>query len=356
MLSLAVSFSALAQAPQAVPVGVIVAAKQPVTQGTTFVGRVEAMQRVEIRARVTGYLDEVLFTEGETVAAGAALYRIEQPPFKAALHNAQGSLLQAQGTLTNATLQRQRSEELVKTSAVSVADRDSKIAAEQQAQGQVMQANADLQTAAINLAYTEITAPIAGRIGRTSVTKGNVVGPQSGVLTQIVSIDPMYVSFPVSQREFLRLEQQGRSMEQIKQLAAVKINFADGSSYDHDGKLNFVDVTVDRGTDTVLVRATVDNPQGRLVDGQFVRVGVQGNQAAKKVVIPQAALVIDQQGTYVFVIQDGKATVRRIKTGGEAGRGVVVEDGLQGGEDVVVEGLQTLRPGAAVTASPARGV
>ena len=270
--------------PPAQSVGVITAASQPVTQGVGFVGRVEAIGRVEIHARVTGYLESVDFTEGEVIKEGEKLFQIEQAPFQAAVQQAQGALTQAEAQRANATVQLRRAEELVKTSATSVAVRDERRAAEQSAQGAVTTAEANLHTAAINLSYTVITAPITGKIGRTNVTKGNVVGPQSGILATIVSQDPMYVTFPVSQREFLRLQQEERSDDPNS--ALVRITFANGTTYPQDGKINFVDVQVDRATDTVAVRATVANPRGDLVDGQFVRVRVEADKPEEHIVIP----------------------------------------------------------------------
>ncbi|CAH2603978.1 Efflux pump periplasmic linker BepF [Rhodovastum atsumiense] len=346
--------TAAQQAAPTVPVGVVTAASVPVTQGMEFVGRVEATGRVEVRARVTGYLEKVEFTEGDIVRAGEKLFLIEQPPFQAAVQQARGALLQAQAQLSNATIQRQRAEELVKTSATSVAVRDERVAAEKTAGGGVMAAQADLQTAEINLGYTSITAPITGKIGRASVTVGNVVSPQSGPLARIVSQDPMYVTFPVSQREFLRLRTEG--VEEARSAAVVRIRFSDGSVYPEPGRLNFVDVTVDRSTDTILVRATVPNPKGELVDGQFVRVRVEGPTPKEQIVVPQSAIVLDQQGAYVFIVEDGKAVVRRLRTGQQVGRNIVVEEGLRGGEQVVVDGITTLRPGAAVVAGPAKEV
>ena len=350
MLSLAPSADAQQAAGQPIPVGTVIATKQPVNRGVDFVGRVEAIDRVEVRARVTGFLQQTFFKEGETVKEGDKLFQIDPAPFEAALQQAQGALLQAQGTLTNASVQRARAEELVKTSATSVATRDERIAAEKNAQGAVAMADADLKTATINLGYTTIISPITGRIGRAKVTKGNVVSPDTGPLVLIVSQDPMYVTFPVSQREFLRVRQEGHKAD--RDSLVVKLRFADGAAYSHDGKIDFVDVTVNRGTDTVSVRARVPNPDGVLTDGEFMRVAVQGDAPEEKVVIPQAALLADQEGVYVFVVQDGKAVVKRIKTGGEVGTGVAVDQGLTGGEQVVVSGLQTLRPGAPVVASP----
>ena len=249
-----------AQQPTAIPVGVLPAELRPITQATDFVGRVEAMERVDIRARVTGFLQEVLFKEGDLVKEGDVLYRIEPDTFQAAVQQAQGALLEAQGKFANATAQRARTEELVKTDAASARLLDARIADEKSAQGDVITADANLKTANVNLGYTEITAPITGEIGRTKLTKGNVVGPDSGVLTTIVSRDPMYVTFPVSQREFLNVQSR-RNARRGEQALAVRIRFSDGSTYDQTGRINFVDVTVDRATDTVMVRATMPNPQ-----------------------------------------------------------------------------------------------
>ena len=350
MLSLSSAADAQQPTGQPIPVGTVVATKQPVNQASEFVGRVEAIDRVDIRARVTGFLQETFFKEGETVKEGDKLFLIDPAPFEAALQQAQGSLLQAQAMLTNSTVQRQRADVLVKTQATSEADRDQKVALEQNAQGAVVIAEANQKTATINLGYTTIIAPISGRIGRAKVTKGNVVGPDTGQLVLIVSQDPMYVTFPVSQREFLRLRQEGSKTR--KGDYAVKLRFADGTSYDQDGKIDFVDVTVNKGTDTISVRARVANPANALTDGQFMRVAVQGDKPQEKIVVPQAALLADQEGLYVFVAQDGKAVVKRVRTGPEVGSGIAIEQGLSGGELVIAFGLQSVRPGAPVVASP----
>ena len=338
------------QSGQAVPVGTVAAARQPVTSAIDFVGRVEAVDRVDIRARVTGFLQQAFFKEGDTVKEGAKLFQIDPAPFEAALQEAQGALLQAQSTLANASLQRARAEELVKTEATSVAVRDERLATERNAQGSVAIADANLKTATINLGYTTISAPISGKIGRAATTKGNVVSASSGPLVLIVSQNPMYVTFPVSQREFLRLRKEGGTANRDN--LVVKLRFADGSSYDQDGKIDFVDVTVNKSTDTVMVRARVANSNGALTDGQFVRVAVQGDKPQEMIVVPQAALLADQEGLYVFVVADGKATMKRVKTGPDVGTGIAIEQGLTAGEQVVVSGLQSLRPGAPVVASP----
>ena len=341
-----------AQQQTAIAVGTLPAELRPITKATDFVGRIEAIERVEIRARVTGFLEDVLFKEGDTVKEGDVLYRIEPDTFQAAVQQAQGALYQAQGKFANATAQRARTQELVKTDAASRALLDERVANEKSTQGEVVVADANLKTATVNLNYTEIIAPISGEVGRTKVTKGNVVGPDSGPLTMIVSRDPMYVTFPVSQRVFLKVQEQAARKE-LEQALGVRIRFSDGSTYDQTGRINFVDVTVDRATDTVLVRATLPNPKGSLIDGQLVRVSVEAEKPEEKVLVPQTALIVDQQGPYVFVVVDGKATVTRVKPGGESGAYAIIDSGLKGGEQVVVQGMESLRPGMPVVASPA---
>ena len=339
-----------AEEASAVAVGTVYAESKPIAKSIEFVGRIEAINRVEVRARVKGFLEAVLFKEGDLVTEGQPLYRIEKGLFEAAVEQAAGALERAKAALTLAELQRKRAEDLLAKASGTVVARDQTVAEENQAKGAVMAAEADLRTAKINLSYTDITAPIAGKIGRTNLTKGNVVGPENGPLTTIVSQDPMYVTFPVSQREFLQFKDSdpGPAVNTIK----VRIRFSDGSIYDQVGVINFIDVTVDRTTDTVIVRATIANPQGVLIDGQLVRVILESGEPKHQIVIPQSALIADQQGVYVFVVGDGKAVVKRVKLGDETGTDVVVEDGLAAGTQVIVEGLQNVRPGIAVRASP----
>jgi membrane fusion protein, multidrug efflux system len=337
-------------APQAVPVGTVAAERKPVSRASDFVGRVEAINRVQVRARVTGYLDAVLFKEGDTIKENAPVYQLEKGQFEASVKQAEGALERAKAAKVLTAVQLTRAEDLFKRGSGTEVTRDQTLAADQQAAGSILEAEANLQTAKINLGYTDITSPIAGKIGRTSVTKGNVVGPDTGALTTIVSQDPMYVTFPVSQRDFLRAQQTGNrpNLQDLK----VRLRYSDGTEYAETGTLNFVDVSVDRSTDTVTVRATVPNPKGGLIDGQLMRVVVEADKPEEKIVIPQSALIADQQGVYVFVVEDGKAAVRRVKTGAGHGTGVVIEEGLKGGELVIVQGLQSVRPGAPVRATP----
>jgi membrane fusion protein, multidrug efflux system len=337
-------------APAAIPVGTVMAARKPIAKSLDFVGRVEAVNRVQIVARVKGFLEEMLFKEGDFVKDGDPLYRIEQGLFQAAVEQARGALERSKGAKALTEIQLDRAEQLVKSQSGTVVARDQAKAADEQANGSILSDEANLRTAEINLGYTDIRSPIAGKIGRTSITKGNVVGPETGQLTLIVSQDPMYVTFPVSQRDFLKAQKSGQPVD-IKDIK-VRIRFADGSTYDQVGSVNFIDVTVDKATDTVIARATMPNPKGALTDGQLVRVLIESGTPEEKIVIPQAALIADQEGIYVFVVQDGKAAVRRVKPGGESGPDVIIDQGLSGNEQVIVEGLQGVRPGVAVRATP----
>jgi membrane fusion protein, multidrug efflux system len=352
LLPVAMSSSALAQSEQksaAIPVQVVTAERKPVTRTLDLVGRVEAIQHVEVRARITGYLEEVLFKEGDPIKEGAPLYRIEKGLFEAAVGQAEGALDKSKAAKKLSEVQLQRAQELLEEQAGTEVARDQALAADQSAAGAVLLDQANLQTAKINLGYTEINSPISGKIGKTNITKGNVVSPESGVLTTIVSVDPTYVEFPISERELLATQEEAHAINPTG--IRPTVYFSDGKPYKHSGTINFVNVTVNRGTDTVLLRATFPNTEGSLIDGQLVRVDLQRSTTEEKIVIPQEALISDQEGLYVFVADQGRAAVRRIRPGGPSGTGVIVEQGLSGGEKVIVEGIQSLRPDAAVSTS-----
>jgi membrane fusion protein (multidrug efflux system) len=336
------------QAPVAVPVGAVQAERRPIATKKDFVGRVEAINKVEVHARVTGYLEDVLFKEGDFVKEGQHLYHIEKDLFQAAVDRAAGELEGDQAKKLLTAVEYQRAATLAKTSAGTIEARDKAVTADRDADSKILIAKANLETAKVNLGYTDIVSPIVGRIGRTKITKGNVVSPQSGRLTTIVSQDPMYVLFPVSQRDISHARDTGLDIERIK----VTLRLADGTIYKPVGKIDFVDVTVDRATDTVQVRAVFPNPSGALIDGQLLAVDLEAGKADEQVVVPQAALLTDQQGVYVFVVKDGKVATQRIKTGGASGADIIVTEGLSGDELVVVQGLESLRPGMAVRATP----
>jgi membrane fusion protein (multidrug efflux system) len=347
---LIVPASAQQAPPATVPVGTVQAARKPVAQNADFVGRVQAINRVDVQARVTGFLDSVLFTEGDMVKEGQKLYQIEKDQFQAAVDQANGTLASAKANKLLTAIQFQRAEDLMKTNAGTVVARDQALTADRDADAKILIDQANLETAKINLGYTDITSPIAGKIGRTMITKGNVVNPQVGTLVTIVSIDPTYVLFPVSQRIIMRAQDPDHAVD-VSNLK-VNLRFADNTTYGELGKIDFVDVTVDKSTDTVQVRAVFPNAKASLIDGQLVTVNLEAAKPEEQVVIPQAALISDQQGVYVFIAEDGKAAIRRIKTGAATGEDIVVTEGLKGGELVIVEGTQSLRPGTPVQAKP----
>jgi membrane fusion protein (multidrug efflux system) len=340
-------------APSTVAVGTVKAERKPISRSREFVGRVEAINRVEVRARVKGFLEKMLFKEGDLVKEGDKLYQIERGLFEADVQQAQGALERSKAAHDLAVIQLQRAQDLLDKQSGSEVARDQARAQEQQAQGAVLADQASLQTAKINLSYTDITAAVTGKIGRTSLTRGNVVSPDTGALTTIVSQDPMYVTFPVSQREGLEFRVSGQPVDAAS--VKVRLRFSDGSMYDTVGAINFIDVSVDRSTDTILARASFPNPKGALVDNQLVRVLTESGTPQERVIVPQAALIADQQGVYLFVVEDGKAATKRVRPGQESGTDIVIEQGLQGGELVIVEGLQSIRPGTPVRATPAPG-
>ncbi len=333
----------------ATPVGTAIATRKAVEKTMDFRGRIAAVERVEVRARVTGFLETVLFTEGAFVHIGQPLYRIEKGLFEAAVEQAGGALERSKASKALSAIQLQRAQELLDKQSGSVVARDQALAADQQAEGAVLQDEANLKTAQINLSYTDILSPIAGKISKSNITKGNVVSPSSGVLTTIVSQDPMYVVFPVSQRELLRARETGNTDARA---IRARLRFADGATYTEVGSINFVDVTVDRSTDTVLVRATFPNPKGVLVDGQLVVVVLSVGKPEEQIVVPQSALLADQAGVFLFVVEAGKAVMRRVKPATESGADVVIAEGLAGGEQVIVDRLQAIRPGLSVRPVP----
>ena len=281
LLALLTCGAAAAQtaAPQAIPVGTVAVANRAVTKSLTVVGRIAAVDRVDLIARVDGFLDEVSFTEGDRVAAGDLLYRIEPGQFEADVRAAQGALDQRRAEKDLADLQLARAQELMEKNTGTVVARDQAKAEADRSAGAVETAEAQLATARIKLGYTEIRAPIAGRIGLTTLTKGAVVGPSSGVLATIVSDDPMHVVFPVSAREFLRQSKSGEPIDpnSIK----VSVRSSDGTIYPERGVIDFIDVTVDRATDTVQVRAAFANPDRR-ADRRPARHGdPRGRQAGR---------------------------------------------------------------------------
>jgi membrane fusion protein (multidrug efflux system) len=321
-----------------------------------FVGRVAAIDTVDLRARVTGFLERgsssnprALFIEGADVKEGDLLYLIEQPPFQAQVAAAKAQVAQAEANLAEANATLQRVQEAVKSGAVSQQELDQAVAAAQEGQAQVLVAKAQLQTAEINLGYTEVYAPISGKIGMTTFTFGNLVGPNSGVLATIVSLDPIYVTFPVSAAVIAQVQDDDSGMLPPPNSFVVRIQFPDGTVYPQPGRIDFLSNQVDQSTDTLMVRAVFPNPRRILVDGQFITVTVETATPETALVVPQPAVQTDQAGSYVFVVgSDNKVEQRRVTLGSNQGTDVLVQGGLKEGEKVIVQGLQKVRPGVVV--------
>lgn len=325
--------------------------RQAISKGADFIGRVEAIDRVDIVARVTGFLQTRHFNEGDAVKAGQLLFTLEQPPFAAEVALRRAQLDSARADLANATTQVTRGRELVKTNAIPQATLDDRITAEAESKAKVAAAEAQLQQAQINYDYTEIRAPFDGRAGRSPLSPGNVVSPGSGTLVTIVRDDPIRISFPVTQRQLLQVRREGGTdgAERIK----VRVRLPDGSMLDSTGRFDFIDVTTNRATDSVLVQAMIANPQKLLVDGQAVTVVVEAGDPEQVIVIPQSALQIDQAGSFVLVVgAENKVEVKRVKTARGLGGQLVVTEGLEIGQLVITEGSQRARPGATVAPQP----
>jgi membrane fusion protein, multidrug efflux system len=345
--------AAAAQAPPPA-VGVRLATMKGVSQAFEFVGRVRAVEKVEVRARVEGFLDRVLFREGDAregqdVKAGELLYQIEKVQFQTALDQAKANLAVAEAGLTNAKVEYERSTELVKRNFAPQSQVDANKAALDTAAGRVMQAKAALTQAQVNLDYTDIKAPIDGRIGRTAYTVGNLVNPASGVLATIVSQDPIYVLFPVSVRDLEAIREARRKEDGGMAKIDIRVRLPNGTEYPQRGVWNLTDPQVDPQTDTLIMRATIPNPDRTLTDGQFVTAIIRERQEEPRLVVPQAALQVDQSGYYVLVVNDQhKVEQRRVQTGPQRGTDVVVASGVKEGEQVIVDGIQKVRPGQVV--------
>lgn len=362
---LSVASTADAQMPSGPPsVGVVRAEQTAITETSEFVGRVQAIERVSLTSRVTAFLDQRLFKEGTEVNQGDLLYRLERAPFEAAVQQQEAAVADTSSRLANANIQLARAQSLLSTPAGQRSVVDDATANQRSLAALVQSAQAQLHVAQINLDYTEIRAPVAGKISRTSITAGNVVSPSSGPLASIVSQDPMYVLFPVASRTVTELQKRYADKGGTAAVV-VRLRLPDGSMYDRDGKIDYVEPTVSATTDSILMRARIANPPGaraeagqpverRLVDGAFVKVLVEGIRPVMALGIPRKAVLSDQQGDYVYVVgADNKVEQRRIQLGQSTPATAVVAGGLKDGEMVVSDGIQRVRPGIEVSPGPA---
>jgi membrane fusion protein (multidrug efflux system) len=331
--------------PPAVTVVKVTAAE--IKPATTFTGRIEARNKVDLRVRVDGFLEKRLFSEGADVKEGELLFAIEKGLYQAAVDQAKAALETAEATLKLADIDVDRQTQLMQRNVTAQATLDQSTARQGEARGNMLAQKAALEKAELQLSYTDIKSPISGRIGRASVSVGNFVSPSNNALATIVSQDPIYASFPVTQREMLAVRKQQAANNGGPYVIYVQL--ADGSRYPGAGKIDFLDNTVNPGTDTVQVRAIFANPDRILVDGQLVTVVVEESKGESALLAPQQALQVDQTGPYVLVVdKDNKIQVRRVETGVAHGANIVIRKGLAEDERIVTEGIQRVRPGQVV--------
>jgi membrane fusion protein, multidrug efflux system len=334
-------------AAPAPPPAVIVAkvVRTEITPASTFTGRIEAVDKVDLRARVDGFIEKRLFVEGADVKEGDLLFTLDKAPFQTEIDRINADIAGAEAALQVATLSLQRQSTLVKKEVAAVAVLDQVTAKQLEAKAQLQSQQAALEKAKLDLGYTDIRSPMAGRIGKAAYSIGDLVGPGSGTLATIVSQDPIYVTFPVSQRELLDVRKQAEAQGTDPRSVRVKVRLADGSIYDQVGAINFVDVTVSTTTDTVAIRAQLPNPKRLLIDGQLVTAVVEAAKPQSALVIPTPALQIDQTGRFVLVVDaENKVEVRRIEIGSGYSGNLVVTKGLKEGERVITIGAQKVRP------------
>lgn len=348
---------AYAQAPKGPtppPPSVIVdvARLRDVSQQQSYTGRIEAIDKVAIRARVAGFIKSRGFEEGAEVAKDQVLFEIEKEPYEAALALAEANLANAQAALqlTQATFDRATPlAERGTASQATLDDARSKLA---QAQANIKAQEANLTKARIDLSYTVIRAPMQGATGRATYALGEYVNPTtSNALVTLVRQDPVYVAFPIPQRDLLQVRRERRDADSV----VIRLRLPDGSTYAHDGTVRFAEVVGNPGTDTVTIRANVPNPDRLLVDQQIVGVTVVAKQPESKLVISQAGLMLDQKGASALVVgKDNKIEIRRIEVGEQFGPDIVVVKGLSAGERVVIDGHQKVRQGVVVEAHRAK--
>jgi membrane fusion protein (multidrug efflux system) len=334
-------------------VTVVKVAAVEIKPATTFTGRIEAKNKVDLRARVDGFLEKRLFTEGADVKEDELLFVIEKGLYQAAVDQAKAALETAEATLKLADIDVDRQTQLIQRNVVAQATLDQVTAKQGEARGAMLAQKAALEKAELQLSYTDIKSPITGRVGRASVSVGNFVSPSNSALATVVSQDPIYASFPVTQREMLAVRKQqaaGKGGEYV-----MHVQLADGSRYPSAGKIDFLDNTVNQGTDTVQVRAVFANPDRVLVDGQLVTVVAEEGKGETALVVPQQALQVDQTGPYLVVVdKDNKIQIRRVETDVARGANIVIRKGLAENELIVTEGIQRVRPGQVVATTEAK--
>ncbi|HAS8360110.1 TPA: efflux RND transporter periplasmic adaptor subunit [Vibrio vulnificus] len=316
-----------------------------------YIGRVEAVEDTNITAQVSGYLKARHFEEGQLVEKGALLYTIEPSSFEAQVASAKASLAQAKASLKKAELDHQRGKNLLPRGSISQSEFDALTAGLLGAQAQLEAANAQLKLADVNLSYTQIRAPFSGRISDSKVSTGDLVSPSSGILTTLVSLDPIHTAFSISERERLAL-----GIERIKGDGStpsagveVHLQLENGKEYPHLGRLDYLGNRIDTKTGTIALRAVVENPDHQLLPGQHIKVNLREKQAKSVVVVPRRAVQTDLEGHFVMVMTPGEVAERRnVSLGAQVEQGVVIRQGLTQDDVVITQGLQRVRNGMQV--------
>ncbi len=332
------------------PVEVSIATEEEIYPKTESVGRIEAKYSVDVVARINGWLQKRYFQEGAFVKKGQTLFLIQPNEYAIAVQQAQAAVRQSQAALTNSEKELKRAQELVKNDFVSKSYYDQAVATRDQNKASLDVSRANLAAAQLNLSYTRITSPVDGRVGKILITEGNLVNPQSGTLTKIVSTSPIYAYFNIKSEDYVKYMKNAidPSCCDIKDLD-VKIKLSDGTEYKEVGKLEFVNNEVDQTAGTIALRATFENKDRVLIPGDFINVTAISRKPAKVVAVPQVAVSDSTQGTYVWTVDEkNQAQQKFITIANQEGENWIVTEGLKPGEKVIVKGFQRLKPGANV--------
>jgi RND family efflux transporter MFP subunit len=339
-----------AAAAPAPAVSVATVLSRQITDFDEFTGRFEAVERVEIRPRVSGYISSVNFVQGREVTKGDVLFVIDQRPYEAALKQAQAQLEQARSQLTLAISEQDRANKLLAAHAISREELESRDAALEQGHANVAGAQAAVDTAELNLSFTRVTAPITGVVSRAEITAGNLVTSGQTLLTTVVSVDPIYVSFQGDEQGFLNFMNFARKGGEAEATHPVFVGLANETGYPHQGTIAFVDNEIDGATGTVRVRGRLDNHNREFTPGMFARVKVTGSKAFPALLINESAVGTDQGLKYVLRVgSDNTVEYRQVKLGPVVDGLQVVREGLNAGDTIVVNGLQHVRPGMTIT-------
>ncbi len=356
-LSLLLSACSEPEAPEAPPpaaVSVYEVKEEAVSPRREFVARTEAYAEAGLVARLEATVEEILFKEGALVESGQLLVKLERTTAAASAEESRAELSAAKDELTSAKRNLDRGEEVAKKGFLSASDLDKLRDRYNEARARVKSAEANLEKTDINLAYTEIRAPFDGRIGRINSDVGNVVNPSSGPIAEILAVDPIYVNFKVNEGEFLEHQkrEQARGPD-AEPLFDLRLKLTDGDIYGETGRLDYTDPRVDPGTGTVNVRAVFANPERLLLPGMYVTLVVEGKSEEQHVLVPQVAVQENQEGKFVLIVDaENQVKQRLVKLGERRGPLWIVRQGLDDGDQVIVEGLQKVKPGAEVSPVP----